>query len=80
MADEAGGGAGAMDRYGARARMGPAYRADMWVLLDGEPGLTPAELARRTYGSFATGWQFKRDCELIQGIGPAATARGERAA
>jgi len=65
--------------YRQRIIMGPTYRADMWALLEGEPALSPAELARRAYGSFATGWQVKRDFELVQGIGAAATARVKRA-
>lgn len=51
--------------YRARVMMGPSYRADMWAMLELEPGLSTAELARRTYGSFATAWQVKRDFELL---------------
>jgi hypothetical protein len=40
--------------------MGPGYRADMWAALEAEPTLKPAELARRTYGPFATAWRVKR--------------------
>jgi hypothetical protein len=47
--------------YHYRIMLGPVYRADMWAELDRNPGLAPAELARRTYGSFATAWQLKRD-------------------
>ena len=65
--------------YRQRIIMGPTYRADMWALLEGEPALSPAELARRTYGSFATAWQVKRDFELVQGGDVAATARVKRA-
>lgn len=51
--------------YRQRIIVGPTYRADMWALLESEPELSAAELARRTYGSFATAWQVKRDFELI---------------
>jgi hypothetical protein len=33
--------------------------------LEREPGLTAAELARRTYGSFATAWGVKKDFGLL---------------
>ena len=33
--------------YRQRIIMGPTYRADMWALLEGEPALSRAELARR---------------------------------
>jgi hypothetical protein len=51
--------------YRQRIIMGPTYRADMWALLRDEPHLSAAELARRTYGSFATAWQVKRDWDLL---------------
>ncbi len=51
--------------YRARVMMGPVYRADMWAALEKEPSLTPAELARQTYGSFATAWHVRRDFELV---------------
>ena len=57
-------------RHGAYRRrnlLGPSYRADMWAELDREPSLSAAELARHTYGSFATAWQVKRDWALLEG-------------
>ncbi len=51
-----------------RVVMGPGYRADMWAALEAEPGLSAAELARRTYGSFATAWSVKRDAALVRGV------------
>jgi hypothetical protein len=51
--------------YRTRVMMGPVYRADMWAALEKAPSLTPAELARQTYGSFATAWHVKRDFELV---------------
>lgn len=51
--------------YRQRVLMGPSYRADMWAELDRTPSLSAAELARRTYGSFATAWQVKHDREVL---------------
>jgi hypothetical protein len=53
--------------YRRRILLGPSYRADMWAELDRDPGLSAAELARRTYGSFATAWQVKQDWALLDG-------------
>ena len=51
--------------YHWRVLMGPSYRADMWAALELTPDIPPAELARTTYGSFATAWHVKRDHELL---------------
>jgi len=51
--------------YRQRVLMGPSYRADMWAALDANPALSAAELARQTYGSFATAWQVKNDYRLL---------------
>lgn len=51
--------------YRCRVLMGPTYRADMWAELEREPSLSAAELARRTYGSFATAWQVKQAWRLL---------------
>lgn len=53
--------------YRQRIRIGPTYRADMWGLLESDPQLTSAELARRTYGSYATAWRVRRDFGIIAG-------------
>ncbi len=53
--------------YRSRLRMGPTYRADVWVALEVAPDLSTAELARRTYASFATAWQAKQDFEILEG-------------
>ena len=53
--------------YRCRVMLGPSYRADMWAQLEADPNLTAAELARRTYGSFATAWQAKQDFLLLAG-------------
>lgn len=55
--------------YRNRILMGPTYRADMWTALERDPSLTPAELARRAHGSFATAWEVKRNWELLEGSG-----------
>ena len=53
------------DAYHYRVMLGPSYRADMWAEFQRDPTLSPAELARKTYGSFATAWQVKRDWEIL---------------
>jgi hypothetical protein len=53
--------------YRWRIVIGPSYRADMWAVLEEEAGVSAAALARRTYGSFATAWQVKRDFTIIGG-------------
>jgi 2-oxo-4-hydroxy-4-carboxy--5-ureidoimidazoline (OHCU) decarboxylase len=37
----------------------------MWAAMEDDPSISVAELARRTYGSFATASQVKRDWQLI---------------
>jgi hypothetical protein len=51
--------------YRFRVIIGPSYRADMWSQLELDPSLSPAELARKTYGSFATAWHARRDFDLV---------------
>ena len=51
--------------YRRRILLGPSYRADMWAELEADPALPAAELARRTYGSFATAWHVKHDWQLL---------------
>ncbi len=52
--------------YRCRVQMGPSFRADMWAALEDDPQLSPAQLARRTYGSFATAWNVKQDWALLE--------------
>jgi hypothetical protein len=52
--------------YRRRVMMGPSYRADMWAALEREPTLSATELARKTYGSFATAWHVRRDFRLVR--------------
>ena len=51
--------------YYYRIIIGPTYRADMWADLEQDPELSAAELARRSYGSFATAWQVKREWQIL---------------
>ena len=51
--------------YRCRVHMGPTNRADMWALLDRAPSLSASEVARQTYGSFATAWQVKHEHDLL---------------
>jgi len=53
------------DAYKYRIIQGPTYRADMWALLDHFPEISIAELARQTYGSFATAWKVKHDWNIL---------------
>jgi hypothetical protein len=55
--------------YRARVQMGPSYRADMWAVLEADPELKAAEVARRAYGSFATAWHVKRDFDVLRRAG-----------
>jgi hypothetical protein len=53
--------------YRWRILTGPTYRADMLAELESSPNLSAYELAKRTYGSFATAHETKRDWELAKG-------------
>lgn len=48
-----------------RILVGPSYRADCLALAEAHPDLAAAELARRTYASFATAWGVLRDLRLL---------------
>ena len=52
-----------------RIMMGPTYRSDMWAALERDPDLSPAEVARQTYGSFASAWRVKKDWEILRSNG-----------
>ncbi|HEV2962978.1 MAG TPA: hypothetical protein VG649_14205 [Candidatus Angelobacter sp.] len=65
-------------RYRWRVVMGPSYRADMWAELEHDKTLSAAELARRTYGSFATAWRVRRDFGLLTKL-PASSATAKSA-
>jgi hypothetical protein len=51
--------------YYYRLLIGPTYRADILALLEKNPKLTAAELARLSYSSFSTAWQVRNDFEII---------------
>ena len=51
-----------------RILVGPSYRADCLAWVKAEPTITPADLARRTYASFATAWGVLRDVRMLQGL------------
>lgn len=51
--------------YRNRVQMGPGYRADAWAALEEHPRLTASEVARRTYASFATAWQVRREFVIV---------------
>ncbi|OGQ90401.1 MAG: hypothetical protein A2289_00295 [Deltaproteobacteria bacterium RIFOXYA12_FULL_58_15] len=52
--------------YRWRLVIGSTYRADMWAQIEMDPKTPPAELARKTRGSFATAWQVKRDYSVVE--------------
>jgi hypothetical protein len=54
--------------YRERVIQGPSYRADMRAALQREPSLTASELARKTYESFASAWEARRDWELVHAV------------
>lgn len=51
--------------YRNRVRMGPAWRADVWTVLEEEPLESVAQIARRAGCSFATAWQVVQDFRLL---------------
>jgi hypothetical protein len=52
--------------YRNRVLMGPSFRADVWTVLEREPDLAIADVARRASCSFATAWQTARDYRLLR--------------
>jgi len=67
------------EAYRSRIIIGPSYRADMWSALERDSTLSAAELARRTYGSFATAWHVRRDFGLLAPPTKLAGRHGPRA-
>jgi hypothetical protein len=53
--------------YRNRVLMGPSFRADVWTVLEKNPGMSVADAARRAACSFATAWQVVRDFRLLHG-------------
>lgn len=56
--------------YRRRVMIGPTYRADAWAALEKNPAISVAELARRTYASFATAWHVKHDFAIVAASSP----------
>jgi hypothetical protein len=46
--------------------MGPTWRADVWTVLERDPAVAVAEVARRASCSFATAWQTAQDFRLLR--------------
>ncbi len=55
--------------YRNRVHLGPTWRADVWTVLESEPGLSIAETARRAGSSFATAWQVAQSFALLHEAG-----------
>ena len=54
--------------YANRVRMGPSWRADVWTVLERDPGLSVAEAARRVGCSFGTAWLVAGDFSLMRQV------------
>lgn len=52
--------------YRNRVLMGPTWRADLWTVLEAEPELAVADVARRATCSFAAAWQVVQDHRLLR--------------
>lgn len=59
--------------YRYRVQMGPSYRADMWAALDTDARLHAAALARKTYGSYATAHDARRDWQTLHDAATSST-------
>ncbi len=55
--------------YRNRVLMGPSFRADVWTVMEKEPDLSVADVARRAGCGFATAWQVAGDFRLLRGAG-----------
>lgn len=53
--------------YRNRVLMGPSFRADVWTVMEKEPDLSVADIARRASCGFATAWQVVADFRLLRG-------------
>ena len=51
--------------YYYRILIGPSYRADMISQYLNNSSLTASQLAKNTYGSFATAWEVMKDINLL---------------
>ena len=55
--------------YRNRVLMGPSFRADVWTVMEKEPDLSVADIARRAACGFATAWQAAADFRLLRSAG-----------
>lgn len=55
----------AHEDYYYRILIGPSFRADMVSLFLRDKNISPSELARKCYGSFASAWQVVTDMKMI---------------
>ncbi len=62
--------------YRNRVLMGPAWRADVWTVLEADPEASVAEVARRAECSFATASGVAQDFVLLQAERAAGHDRG----
>lgn len=51
--------------FRARLIIGPSYRADAWAAYESAPDSSIADIARRSYTSFATAWQVVQDANAL---------------
>lgn len=61
--------------YRNRVLMGPTFRADVWTVLEREPELSIADVARRASCSFAAAWQAAQDFRLLRAAGLSTPTR-----
>jgi hypothetical protein len=66
--------------YRNRVLFGPTWRADVWTVLDRDPALAVAEVARRASCSFAAAWQTAQDFRLLRQAAYRTTAAKARQA
>lgn len=52
--------------YRYRVMFGPSYRADVWAVLRRYPELSPTEIAKKTYCSYASAFETKQDYLIVK--------------
>lgn len=52
--------------YYYRILIGPSYRADMVSLFERSQNISASDLAKGTYGSFATAWSVMKDLSILR--------------
>ena len=53
--------------YRYRVMMGASYRADLWALLDSNPGISAYALGKKAHCSYRSAYIAKKDYELLKG-------------